>query len=208
MGSNLQRLRAMKAANQQKESDLSTSFSIDEGGAVPEDSAADIQEASDTTPTPDQITENPVLQPTNEGAEANNASDTIKPIAPNSSISPINKTEASEPERNIGLRLASAEDKRYLDLAPLSRSMTKKAFFIELMRTEFENMGHININDPQIEHFRESPLKTTAITISVPETLIVQIKQYSAKHMMKYQRYVAYIINKARMNDEDWQQMM
>lgn len=107
-------------------------------------------------------------------------------------------------EKSLGLRLASEEDKRYFDMAPLGMGISKKAFFINLMQREFDSVDSININDPEISEFRTSSLKTVAITILVPEALIEKIKQYSAMHMMKYQRYVAYVIHKARINDSNW----
>lgn len=107
-------------------------------------------------------------------------------------------------EKSLGLRLASEEDKRYFDMVPLGMGISKKAFFINLMEKEFESIDKIDINDTEVSMFRTSSLKTVAITILVPETLIEKIKQYSAMHMMKYQRYVAYVIHKARINDKNW----
>ena len=227
MATNLEKLRAKKAANQQKETDLSTSFSIDEGvDAPPVAEEAPKAEAVPVEKVPaKEVKAEPVKTAVTEDkpkaealAKATKSSNTkddskdskatnpikaSKPINNSSTTKNIEETVAG-PEKNLGLRLASEEDKRYLNMAPLSKGMTKKAFFIELMQEEFASIKDIDVNDPEIEQFRNSSLKTTAITISVPEDLIEQIKLYSAKHMMKYQRYVAYVISKARNNDPAW----
>ena len=217
MASNLDRLKAKKAANQKKETDLSTSFTIDgvdSSGAAAQEikgdkSSKSMPETAENAVIKDSVT---LQKPENEKTQAvetnkpNNQNKAIKPINNIDTIIPSNtiKKEDLGPERNLGLRLASEEDKRYLDLSPLSRGITKKSFFISLLEKEFESVETININDPEIEKFRNTSLKTTAITISVPESLIEQIKTYAAKHMMKYQRYIAYVINKSRVNDEEW----
>ena len=220
MASNLDRLRAKKAANLKKEADLSTSFSIDEA------TAADAAEAVHTDPQEPQESAHaaeataaeaaPTVEPAKAAAKQSDTdskpantskdSDANIPIKP---ITPIKETTESgdpvaSPERNLGLRLSTDEDKRYLDLAPLGRGITKKAFFIGLMEAEFASVSTVDISDPELERFRNSSLKTTAITISVPETLIEQIKTYAAKHMMKYQRYIAYVVSKARLSDAEW----
>ncbi len=217
MASNLDRLKAKKAANQKKEADLSTSFTIDEvdsSGAATQEIKGDkssqaMPEATESAVIKDSVTPQKPEKEKTQVVEANKPNNQNKAIKPINNINPIipNNTIKKEdlgPERNLGLRLASAEDKRYLDLSPLSRGVTKKSFFISLMENEFESVETININDPEIEKFRNTSLKTTAITISVPESLIEQIKAYAAKHMMKYQRYIAYVINKSRVNDEEW----
>ena len=245
MATNLQKLRAKKAANQKKETTLSASFTIDEGTPeTPEEnsitpSADDksiSRSVSYTEETPEaQTSSNPIIDnhsinesipDSNNAPERNRNSDSgnssvndrnsdtvnnsikdskpVKAINPINPIIPINSADTPVPEKNLGLRLASEEDKRYLDLAPLSRSMTKKAFFISLLEKEFAETDHININDSTVEQYRNTSLKTTAITISVPITMIEQIKTYSAKYMMKYQRYIAYVINKARLTDQEW----
>ena len=224
MASNLDRLRAKKAANLKKEADLSTSFSIDEATAADAAEAAhtDPQEpqesahAAEATAAEAAPTVEPAIKPAKAAAKqpdtdskpANTSkdSDANIPIKP---ITPIKETTESgdpvaSPERNLGLRLSTDEDKRYLDLAPLGRGITKKAFFIGLMEAEFASVSTVDISDPELERFRNSSLKTTAITISVPETLIEQIKTYAAKHMMKYQRYIAYVVSKARLSDAEW----
>ncbi len=300
MASNLQKLRAKRAANRKKENELTSSFNIEEGVSIgelaentiedmadtKENAIEDIADTKENTPLPEASNQqsesgndeqngdnsetnagvgtethtgvNPEMSAekpsgTNVDTPSNTIADTPtssmsisdiitsremdsaitatgknslendentihtdSPITPinninnSNSINPINdnpSSNAAEPERNLGLRLSTNEDKRYLDLAPLSRSMTKKAFFIELMEHEFEATTTININDPEVETFRNSSLKTTAMTISVPESLIAKIKEYSARHLMKYQRYVAYVVYKARMNDDWWQEM-
>ena len=205
MASNLERLKAKKASNQKKEADLSTSFSIDSGeeekkeaGTKP-DIAAETKEKEAEKPKDNlkkeiPATEGKAIKAINNSKEYNNIS--------------INKGTDSRrytgPEKNLGIRLASEEDKRYLNMIPLSRSMTKKAFFIKIMEEEFENTKTIDINDPEVEKFRNNALKTASMTISVPEDLIEDIKRYSAKHMMKPQRYIAYVLSKTRKADSDW----
>ncbi len=219
MATNLEKLRAKKAANQQKESDLSTSFTIDEGkDAPPTENASDYGstkkvDLSSVSVKPKTSINSEKKSETASLVKAltpdkdiinNNDINPIIPIKDGAALAAKPPVEFAGPEKNLGLRLATDEDKRYLNMAPLSRSMTKKAFFAELMQKEFASVKDIDINNEEIERFRNSSLQTTAITISVPETLIEQIKAYSAKHMMKYQRYVAYVVNKARKNDSSW----
>ena len=209
MATNLERLKAKKASNQKKETNLSTSFSSDEG-----DYPGTIEKSDENT----RILEAASKDVNNESTQASN--DAEKPKSVTQPINPINPIidndapketvptqKQSGSEKNIGLRLSTDEDKQYLDMAPLARSMTKKAFFIDLMEKEFDNDGKLSLNDPKLSAFRTSSLRTTAITISVPEELISDIKLHAAKHMMKYQRYVAYVISKARENDEMWNNM-
>ena len=211
MATNLQKLRAKKAANQKKESTLSASFTIDAG----QDDVSDENNLSQTisdVETYDAVNSHPnTMEYTEDISITEDAiidSNPTVPIEPNKPIIPIIETDPSVPEKNLGLRLASDEDKRYLDLAPLGRSMTKKSFFISLIENEFASVKNIDINDKTVEKFRNTSLKTTAITISVPISMIKQIKEYSAKHMMKYQRYIAYVVNKARLSDQEWQKTM
>ncbi|MCR5098312.1 MAG: hypothetical protein K6B14_05115 [Lachnospiraceae bacterium] len=194
MASNLERLRAKKANNQKKEADLSTSFSIDEG-----------EETSAKT------------EPVKEAEKAEEPAKITNPIRP---ITPIKETKpikpdvvgsasaASSAEKNFGIRLSTEEDKRYLNMAPLARSMTKKAFFIEIMETACDETKNIDLTDPMVEKFRNSPLKTAPMTIAVPEDVIEKIKATSARHMMKYQRFVALTISQARQNDKKWQEII
>ena len=204
MATNLEKLRAKKAANQQKETELSTSFSV---GEEPE--PAEMENKHEELPVVE--TEKPERRTDNSNNIKDiNTVETVKPIKTDKPI--INQATAEEavvttdisPSKNFGIRLASEQDRRYLNMVPLGRGMTKRAFFIELMQTEFASVGEVDINDPIMESFRNSPLKTTPMTISVPEDLIEQIKINAARHMMKYQRYVAYVINKARINDSTW----
>ncbi len=188
MATNLEKLRAKKKANQGKEASLSTSFAVEGSDSIINNKETEpIRPAEPVKPAEPIKREEPVKR-----------AEPIKPIIP------INNG-SSAAEKNLGLRLASEEDKRYLDLAPLSRGMTKKAFFIDLLEHEFSSLTRIDINDPKVEEFRWTSLKTTSITIAVPEPLIEKVKDYSAKHMMKYQRYVAYVVNKARISDKVWQ---
>ncbi len=211
MASNLERLKAKKASNLKKEADLSTSFSIDAGEDEQKITINNTDIAHETQITEDKKSEiEPVIaNPAKESAAINNSKE-IKPIKAisNSNNSNVKKSKNTDlyngSEKNLGIRLASEEDKKYLNMVPLSRSMTKKAFFIELMEEEFDNIKTIDINDPEIERFRNSALRTASITISVPEDLIEDIKKYAAKHMMKPQRYIAYVINKARTTDKSW----
>lgn|GEM_PF-5449244 len=211
MASNLERLKAKKASNQKKETDLSTSFSIDSGeeekkeAVTKPDIAAETKEKEAEKPKDNLKKEIPA-------AEDKAIKDIIPIKAINNSkeynnISISKETDSrryTRPEKNLGIRLASEEDKRYLNMIPLSRSMTKKAFFIKIMEEEFENTKTIDINDPEVEKFRNNALKTASMTISVPEDLIEDIKKYSAKHMMKPQRYIAYVLNKTRKSDSAW----
>ncbi len=227
MATNLQKLKAKRAANQKKENDLTSSYSIDEGISVSDsdqmDQSPDSDENNETEETikedrnivdesvnrPEDTLLKPAMEETGPVFEDHPVG-SENPEEPIDNIIPINNhpvVVSNEPERNLGLRLSTEEDKRYLDLAPLSRSMTKKAFFIELMEKEFENTSIINVSDPEVETFRNSSLRTTAMTIAVPESLIAKIKDYSARHMMKYQRYVAYVIYKARTADPVWKKM-
>ncbi len=231
MASNLERLKAKKASNQKKEADLSTSFSIDAGEEdqkapenVPVDKPNDDAKNNASSPT-ELSKEAKKAEPANatekesglksdvkevKEAKNNKTSKDIEAITPIKTINGSNDIKDNNisryngAEKNLGIRLASEEDKRYLNMVPLGRSMTKKSFFIELMEKEFDNAGEVDINDPEIERFRNSALKTASMTISVPEDLIDDIKKYSAKHMMKPQRYIAYVLSKARNADQDW----
>lgn len=199
MASNLEKLRAKKNQNKTSEASVSASYSID--------AISDINDNVDSNDSIDIIDSKPAKQ--------NPASKPKKTTKPDSSAKTSTKMVSTKDitiiddsndikEKSLGLRLASDDDKRYLDLAPLGRSMTKKAFFIELIQKELKNNSSIDLYDPLIEEFRNSSLKTTAITIAVPETLITVIKELAAKHMMKYQRYIAYVVYKARTSDPNW----
>lgn len=205
MASNLERLKAKKASNQKKEADLSTSFTIDAG--------EEEQQKPETKPTIKPMIQSDGPEKPKVSAVTAKESKPIKDIKPIAAIKESrNNIEAKDekkrryvgPEKNLGIRLASEEDKRYLNMIPLSRSMTKKAFFIEMMEKEFDKTKVIDINDPEIERFRNTALKTASMTISVPEDMIEDIKKNSAKHMMKPQRYIAYVLHKTKEADNTW----
>lgn len=201
MSDRLDKLKKLKAGNKSKEEQLSQGFNVDSTVEPEISSSVSTAEIKEKNPKAAEA----------KVPEAKKKKETKpKPAAPIEPIKTIDATDSSAasafPEKNLGLRLASEEDKRYLNMIPLGRGITKKAFFVELMEKEFENAdaGMIKISDPELEHFRNSSLQTAPLTISVPEPIISKIKEYSAKHMIKYQRYVAYVIHKARVQDEAW----
>ena len=208
MTTNLEKLRKMKSNNLKKEADLSTSFSIDEGTSIPEDNTGKTEPVDlkvnhvSEEKKPANSTQKTEEKTPEKKSEPSSPINNIKPIKPSKPIKEINNSSSSE--KNMGLRLQTQEDLDYLNLAPLGRAMTKKAFFIQLMEDANANSQNADLTDETVRSFRNAPLKTTQVTIAVPEELINSIKQSAANYLMKPQRYMAYVIHKARVSDSSW----
>ena len=215
MATNLERLRKMKSSNLKKEANLSTSFSIDEGDGITLDNEkkeqlvdARVNESKKSgsapkSPINDEKKTATKTESKNKPNIVNKTSEPIKPIKPINAIDDNQQT--SLPEKNLGFRLSSEEDLTYLNMAPLGRATTKKAFFITLMEEAIKESVNANIGDETVSAFRNGSLKTTQVTIAVPEELISSIKMAAARYMMKPQRYIAYVIHQARVTDSSWQ---
>ncbi|MCR5722908.1 MAG: hypothetical protein K6G72_11275, partial [Lachnospiraceae bacterium] len=149
MSDRLNKLKKLKAGNKSKEEQLSQGFNVDSTVEPEISSSVSPAEIKEITPKAAE-TKVPEAKKKEESKP--------KPIAPIEPIKTIEATDSSTasalPEKNLGLRLASEEDKRYLNMVPLGRGITKKAFFVELMEKEFENAdaGMIKISDPELEH--------------------------------------------------------
>lgn len=217
--SNLDKLKKLKKANQQKESEITKSFSIgDDSADVPSEESEKVQQMQSindpAVKNPDKMEfeDETKIQKTmnadvsdNESIESNENKASIPNITNKSNISHSNKIdeEFPEAEKSITFRFASEEDMQYLDLAPVMNETSKKAFFIELMKNAVKS-GPVEFTDETYLTFRSTPLVTKTVTISVPVALISEVKKSAAKNLMKFQRYIAYVIHMARVNDENW----
>lgn len=226
--SNLDKLRKLKQANQQKEKEITSSFSIGEGEAEDQEKVTEIaEEQTEEKKLEHKEPESDMMQESVESSEikeqkttkppkTSKQSKADRPNKPNKASKPEKKAvsaipeqkanleELPEPEKNLTFRFASEEDMQYLDLAPIMNETCKKAFFIELMKNAVAS-GPVEFTDETYLAFRSTPLVTKSVTISVPVSLITEVKKCAAKNLMKFQRYIAYVIHKARVNDENWE---
>jgi len=120
----------------------------------------------------------------------------------------ISQTSAV-PDKNFGMRLESNLDVDFLNFYPLQLGLTKKAYFLQIMEEaiKLSNTEEIDFSDPLIKKFIKggaAELRTKNITIAIPENIIPEIKRAGAKYHMISQRFVAYIVQRNRLNATDY----
>jgi len=112
-------------------------------------------------------------------------------------------------DKNFGMRLCCEEDIDFLNFYPIQLGMTKKTYFNSLMEKAIADADAkvIKFDDPLIKEFMKggsASLTTRNVTIAVPEDMIEDIKKAGAKYRMLSQRFVAYVIHKARLTAKDY----
>ncbi len=127
------------------------------------------------------------------------------PVEKKELVKNAEKTYAGE-DRGISLRLAEEIDETYLDVVAIQKGIPKKQFLANIMIAAVNEARNIKPKDIDYnEPFRKDvKLKCKQVTILLPTDLYEDVVAMSKKYGMATARYIAWSVQKARLNDPDW----
>ncbi len=136
-----------------------------------------------------------------------------KESSPQNILKPVSETvknpksiiAAANNETYINVYMTSRDDRDYLKFKSTELDMSTSDFFMSLVKNDSEKIKErkINPNDTNHEEFKKLDLAvSSSIKIKIDEKPI--LKKNSVRHRLSVQRYCAYIIHEAFVNDLEW----
>lgn len=112
------------------------------------------------------------------------------------SIAPLNKKNYGGKDIKVALLLSEEADE-FLAYVAIEKQIPMKQFFREIMINEIEN--GIPNNDDLAKSYRRVRHGTVKRTVSITEELRSAIKDTAVKYHMKYTSFMAYAVEKSRI---------
>ncbi len=112
---------------------------------------------------------------------------------------------AANNEIYMNIFMITHEERDYIKFRSSELEMSTSDFFVSLVDEDTEKIKQkkLDLNDEGHINFKALSL-TVNTSIKVKKEIKKQIKQNSIRHRMSVQRYCAYIIHQAFLNDDEW----
>ncbi|SDB55439.1 hypothetical protein SAMN02910298_02845 [Pseudobutyrivibrio sp. YE44] len=112
---------------------------------------------------------------------------------------------AANDEVYMNIFMVTQEERDYLKFRSTELDMSTSDFFVSLIQADTEDIKakKIDLSDEKHAEFKGLSLSVNT-SIKVKTDIKQQIKKNSIRHRLSVQRYCAYIIHQAILNDDEW----